>query len=266
MIKTLFLANMRKYWILIVCFFLILAMYSSIFVSIFEPDDAGSLAEMFDLFPEGLMKAFGFDSFGTTLLGSLDSFLYGFIMFTFPMIFSIVLAHGLVGKLADKGSMAYLLATPHKRIKIVATQAVFLIVSQIVVIAATAALIIAMSEGLFPGMLEMGKFIKLNVVTLLCILAVSGVSFLFSCLCNEAKFSLAFGAGIPIIFIVVTLLRSLSDSLDWMKYLSFYSFIDSAKIFAGGSYFAVACLVLTGIILVLYGSAAAIFNKKSFIV
>lgn len=266
MIKALFLANIRKYWILILCFFLVLVMYASIAVAMFEPGDAANLADMFEYFPEGIMKAFGFDSFGTTLLGFLNSFLYGFIMFTFPMIFSIILAHGLVGKLVDRGSMAYLLATPHKRIKIVLTQAVFLIVSQIVIYAGVVAVIIAMCEGMYPGLLETGGFIQLNVVTLMCILAVSGMSFLFSCLCNEAKYSLAFGAGIPIMFLVVSLLRQFSESLNWLKYLSFYSFIDSEQILAGGSYISFACLTLTGIIIVLYSSAAAIFNKKSFIV
>lgn len=266
MIKTLFLSNMRKYWVLMLCFFLILVMYSSIAVGMFEPEDAQSLVDMFEMFPEGLMKAFGFDSFGTTLLGFLDSFLYGFIMFTFPMIFSIVLAHGLVGKLVDKGSMAYLLATPHKRIKIVFTQIVFLIVSQIIIYCAVVALMIAMSEGMYPGMLETGKFVKLNVVTLLTILAVSGVSFFFSCLFSDSKNSLAFGAGIPILFLIFRLLRALSENLSWMKYLSFYTFINSEKIFAGGSYFAAACLTLAGIIFVLYGSTVAIFDRKSFIV
>lgn len=266
MIKTLFLSNMRKYWVLMLCFFLVLVMYSSIAVGMFEPEDAASLVEMFEMFPEGLMKAFGFDSFGTTLLGFLESFLYGFIMFTFPMIFSIVLAHGLVGKLVDKGSMAYLLATPHKRIKIVLTQIVFLIVSQVIIYCAVVALMIAMCEGMYPGLLETGKFIKLNIVTLLTILAVSGVSFFFSCLFSDSKNSLAFGAGIPILFLIFRLLRALSDNLSWMKYLSFYTFIDSQKIFAGGPYFAAACLTLAGIIFVLCGSAAAIFDRKSFIV
>ena len=46
-----------------------------------------------------------------------------------PMVFSIMLANKLIMGYIDNGSMAYLIATPNTRFKIVLTQALFLIIS-----------------------------------------------------------------------------------------------------------------------------------------
>ena len=44
------------------------------------------------------------------LLGFMISYLYGFILLVFPMVFCILRANGLVAKYVDRGSMACLLA------------------------------------------------------------------------------------------------------------------------------------------------------------
>ena len=46
-----------------------------------------------------------------------------------PLVFSIMLANKLIMGYIDNGSMAYLIATPNTRFKIVFTQALFLIIS-----------------------------------------------------------------------------------------------------------------------------------------
>ena len=72
-----------------------------------------------------MMAAFGMTSIGDTLIEFLSAYLYGFLFMILPMVFSIMLANKLIMGYIDNGSMAYLLATPNTRFKIVFTQALF---------------------------------------------------------------------------------------------------------------------------------------------
>ncbi len=55
----------------------------------------------------------GFSGLVTDLTGYLASWLYGLLMFGFPMVYCIILGNRLVARQVDSGSFAYLLSTPH---------------------------------------------------------------------------------------------------------------------------------------------------------
>ncbi|MCA5959470.1 hypothetical protein LC724_01285 [Blautia sp. RD014234] len=55
--------------------------------------------------------------------------------------------------------MAYLLAVPQKRWKIMLTQCVFMLTCLVVMVVYVTCLILAFSEALFPGEMETGAFL-----------------------------------------------------------------------------------------------------------
>ena len=110
-------------------------------------------------------------------------------------------ANSLIAAQVDRGSMAYLLSTPTKRSTVVLTQAVYLIVALIVMLAiATLVGVLSIQTFQSDADISISDFLMLNLGLFLLMFATSGISFLFSCIFNLSKNSIAFGAGIPIAF------------------------------------------------------------------
>lgn len=261
--KTLFKATLKSNWTIGLFITLILLMYMTISISMFDPNNVETIEGMLKMMPEGMIKAFGFDNLGTDLTGYLSNYLYGFIFLIFPTIYCSIVANKLIAKHVDSGSMSYLLTTPNTRVNIATTQAVYLISSITVIFIINVGVAIVMSGSMFSGHLDIGKFLALNLVTYLATVAVGGIGFLSSCIFNETRYSVAFGAGVPVVFVVVKMLTGISETLSWLKYFSIYSFINIDEILSNNTYVIVSSLILLGICVALYYAAITIFNRKS---
>jgi ABC-2 type transport system permease protein len=87
------------------------------------------------------------------------------------------------------------------------------------------------------------------------------ISFFFSCFFNDTKFSLGFGAGIPITFLLMNMLGGASKDLEILKTLSIYGFYDPVELVHGGDYFIVNILYI-GIIVILFVAGVLVFKNK----
>jgi ABC-2 type transport system permease protein len=104
-------------------------------------------------------------------------------------------------------------------------------------------------------------YLMLNLGAFLLMFAISAISFLFSCVFNLTKNSLAFGAGIPIAFFIFQIMSQIGDSLSGFKYLSLNTLYDTNAIVNGGSYgMKFAILAVIGV--VLYAVGMNSFQKK----
>lgn len=260
---TLFKATLKANWLIALFFTLFIMIYVTTSVSMFDPESAEALSSMMKMLPEGLVKALGFQNMGTDLTGFMSNYLYGFIFLTFPMIYCAIMANRLIAKHVDSGSMAYLLTTPNSRIRIAATQGLYLAVSVLAIMVVNVGLAILMSESMFPGHLLVGKFLLLNWVTYLAMLVISGISFFASCYFNETRFSLIFGAGIPVLFLVFRMVSEVSEDISWLRYLTVYTFINIEEILANPSYAFPVTLILAAVSAVLYVAGVTVFNRKS---
>ncbi|HBA05476.1 MAG TPA: hypothetical protein DCW51_16900, partial [Clostridium sp.] len=113
------------------------------------------------------------------------------------MVYCIILGNRLVARMVDNSSFVYLISTPNSRSKIIITQGIYALVSIIVLFIALFGAGIIFSEIMFSGTLDIRQFLSLNFTTMLVNMVVMMISFFFSCLFNETKLSLTFGAGIP---------------------------------------------------------------------
>ena len=261
--KALLVANLKGNWGVWLFVTLVLLIYISTSVTMYDPTSIEKMEAMFKLLPEGMLKAFGFDNLGSDLTGYLGHYLYGFIIVIFPIIYIVLTSNKLIAKHVDSGSMAYLLTTPNSRAKIAANQAFYLLISLAALLMVDVGILIALSVSMFPGMLDVGKFLALNLVTYLVLAVVCGISFLFSCLFNDTRRSLAFGGGIPVAFFVIKMVSEISSDLDWLKYLTLYRIINIDKILVDGTYAVVSSLILIGAAAVLFLAAIRIFDRKS---
>lgn len=257
---TLFKRDIKSNYKLILIFLAILTLYSVSIVYMYDPKTTSAFEEMAKSMPE-IMKAFGMASVGSNLTEYIANYLYGFIILMFPIIFIIILGNKLVISYVDKGSMAYLLATPNKRVKIALTQAVFMWVSSAILLIYTTGIIIFFSNSLHGGELDIKTFIIINVSLYFIQIAVSGICFFASCISNDTKLYFTIGAGVPILFYLLQALANVGDKLENLKYFTLFTLFNTGDIIAGKS-LVIPIGVSLIIALVFYGAGIYIFSKK----
>ncbi|WIV13321.1 ABC transporter permease [Proteiniborus sp. MB09-C3] len=247
-----------RLWIILAA---VITMYFTIIVTMFDPELGAALSEFAKAMPE-LMSMFGMDYAGTTLVGFMSSYLYGFIMLVFPMVFSILTANRLVARQIDRGAMAYILASPISRKKIAYTQASVLCTGVFMLILFSTLVGITAAKIFFPGELEIGKFLMLNLGTLALQLFISSICFICSCIFNDTKFSVSFGAGIPSLCFIIQMIANVGDKLKNAKYATFFTLFNTEGILARevSAYWGIAILFAGA--LILYASSIIVFSKK----
>lgn len=258
---ALFKNTLKRNWVLLAIFLGVLSMYMTVMLSMYNPDDMELLSSMIQLFPPELMKAMGFESIVTDLTGFLASWLYGLLMLGFPLVYCVILGNRLVAKMVDNSSFAYLLSTPNSRVRIIVTQGIYALSSVAVLMTVMFGVGVILSAVVFPGLLDVGQFLRLNLTTMLVNMTVMMISFFFSCLFNETRFSLLFGSGIPIVFLLMKMLGGVSESGSLIKRASIYGLYDPVKL-VGGESMVFVNLIYISLIAILFTGGVMIFRKK----
>ncbi|MBY0754178.1 ABC transporter permease [Clostridium sardiniense] len=257
---TLFKRDIKSNYKIILLFFAILTLYSVSVVYMYDPTTTSAFEEMAKSMPE-LMKAFGMASVGANLTEYIANYLYGLIILMFPIICIIILGNKLIASYVDRGSMAYLLATPNKRVKIALTQAVFMWLASAVLLIYASGLIIFSCNILHGGALDVKTFILMNVVLYFLHVAVSGICFFASCISNDTKLYFTIGAGVPVLFYLLQALANMGGKLENLKYFTLFTFFNTGDIIAGEK-IVTPILVLLSVAIVLYGAGIYIFSKR----
>lgn len=240
---TLFKKEIKSNWLLLVIFLAVLSVYGSMITMMYNPEMGDSLKMMADSMPD-LFAAFGMADVGQTLLDFVSGYLYGMLYVAFPGVFIIILSNRLAAKYVDNGSMAYLLAVPQKRWKIMMTQYIFMLVSLIVIVAYVTCLVLIVSEVLFPGEMETAAFIRINVGLLGILVFFGGACFCASCFSNESKISSAVSTAVVVYSILIQMISQVGDKFEKIKYATPMTLFDIEGLSAGDGKAWIMCGIL----------------------
>lgn len=216
MSATLLGKEIKDSWKMLLIFVLILAMYVSVIVAMFDPALGESLNMMAESMPE-LFSAFGMANVGSTLLEFVANYLFGFLLLVMPLVFIIILANKLVAKYVDNGSMACLIASPLSRGKIIGTQIFVLVFELFLLIAFSAGLMIGLSEGMFPGELDIIGLLMVCAGLFCLLFLFAGVNFMCSCIFNDARTAAGIGAGICVVWVLLKMVGDVSDKFSFLQ-------------------------------------------------
>ncbi len=258
---TLYKREMKRSIKLLIFFAAVLTMYIAIILSMYDPKTMAGLETFFKIMPQ-LMAAVGMTGGELSLIGFMISYLYGFIFLIFPMVFCILRGNGLIAKYTDNGSMVTLLAAPVRRGKVVFTQMMVLITGIILLMVYSTVLEIILINIQHPGELVVSELLRLNLGLLCLHLFIGAICFLASCVFSEAKYSLAIGAGIPVVMYIIQMLANMGKRADVCKYFTFFTLFDPKGLAAGNVGAAGFAAVLAIGAVILYGCAAVVFCKK----
>lgn len=258
---ALFTSGLKGSWKLWLIFLAVMSMYIGVVISMFDPDLGSAMDELISEMPE-LMALFGMLEAGNTLVEFMASYLYGMIFLIFPMVYTIMTANRLMAKQIDRGSMAYLLAAPVSRRKVALTNLAVLLTGITLLVIASSAIGALAAHIMFPGELDTTGYLKLNGCVLLLHLLISGICYLSSCIFNDTKWSVAFGAGIPVFCYVIQMIANLGGTYENVKYATFFTLFSPSAILQGEEWTTMAMIALGTASLLLYLAAIAIFSRK----
>ena len=242
--KTLYAREMKNSVKLLFILAAVMALYIGIIIYMYEPEMMALLDSYVDAMPE-MMAAVGMTAGATDLLGFMISYLYGFILLVFPMIFCILRADRLLARYTTSGAMSYLLAAPVSRQRIVTTQIAALISGTFLLILFATALEILVAEHFFPGDLDIPDLLAVNTGLLCLQLFIASVCYFFSSACSDCK-------------LILQMLANTSDKAADLKYATFFTLFDPTGLAAGdisallssGALFlaAILCFILAGLV------------------
>lgn len=229
--KPLFQKELKANYKLFLIFIAVISLYESVVIAMFDPTMGESLQMMSESMPD-LFAAFGMVGFSSVLIDFMAELLYGFILVVIPMVHLILLTNKLVVRYIDRGSMAYLLATPNTRKKVIVTQAICPMLANLALVLYTILLGIIVSKILFPGELEVAKFLLLNLGLYALLFFLSGLCFFSACFFNDSKVCSGVGAGLCILFVVLKMLGQVSENSKVFSYLTPVTLFDAKNLVA----------------------------------
>lgn len=246
---------------LLLIFAAIITMYVSIIISMYDPQLMETLDSFVEVMPQ-LMAAVGMSAGATSLLGFMISYLYGFILLVFPMVFCILRGNGLIAKYVDRGSMVSLVAAPIRRSIIACTQMFALLSGVSLLLIYTTILEIVCAQAGFPGELILSELLKLNLGLFGLHFFIAGICFLASCIFSDTKYSIGFGAGIPALMYVLQMLANAGEKAKAAKNFTIFTLFSPEGIVAGETGAALGVVALFLGAAVLFAAGIIAFTQK----
>ena len=261
MIGTLLKKEFKANLLILIIFMALLSMYSVIIVAMYDPKLGESMNMLAKSMPE-IFSAFGMSNPGTTLLDLITNCLYGFILIAIPFVFTIIMCQRLVARYIDKGSMAYLLATPRSRFSVIITQLIVLLGGLLILVVYVTGLILMSGQIMFDELIPLKELLTLNLGLYALHAFLATMCFLFACSFNETKFSIGIGAGLGLVFILIQMLSQIGDKMDFLKYLTPLTLFDATGLTGFDSMALINIVILFVAAILMAIIACRIFQKR----
>lgn len=261
--KTLLFRELRGLWKLLLIFGGILTLYITMIISMYDPAVIGSIRQFQESMPE-LMAIVGMTGTMGTLLEFMTSYLYGFLLLVFPMVFSIFCAYRLVGKYIDNGSLVFLLSAPVRRRTVIITEITAAFSGLFLLLFFVTALEIFCAQIQFPEEICISGLLLINFGLLGLHLFILGIGIICAVSFNDLKGSIGAGAGIPALSYVITMLGNAGEKTEIFRYISFFSLYDPSGLISGEAQASIGIGILYAGSFLLLGLSVLIFSKRDF--
>lgn len=189
----------------------------------------------------------------------------------------MIAANSLIAAQVDKGSMAYILSTPTKRSAVAVTQALYMLLVPLVILAVTCCVKIATGMAIL-GDIDVPRTITLYLGMYLVVEAAAGICYLCSCIFNQSSKALSIGGGITLWFFLAALLGMFgsedmvnmgvgSETLDVFNKLTIISLFDADAVQTIGTNsvdtgFVPGMIILAVVAVICYTAGCVKFCKK----
>lgn len=238
---------------------LLMLMFISLYPSILENSE--QLNQLFESYPEGLKSAFGLEDINFDTLEKFLSMEY--FSFMWPILM-IVIAISIAASLArekETGTMSILLSRPMSRLKVylghyAGASVILAGFSAITIFAAVPLAYLYNIDIVFKN------YVLMFIISFLFGLAILSVSMLLSAIFSEKSKVLVFAGGMMVGMYAINIIARLKESLDFIKYFSFFHYFNSSTVLAKAQLGIEPVAVFLVVSLVCITLGAYIFNRK----
>ncbi|MCD5322897.1 MULTISPECIES: ABC transporter permease subunit [Pontibacillus] len=263
---SLYLRMLRLHLMSITAFSFISALYMLLIIWIFPTfaDKMDVMNELISSMPAGFIQAFGLEAGMGSLGEFLSSKYYEMIYIIILSIYSITITNQLIAQFIDRGSMAYLLATPFSRTKVALIQfSVFLTGLLVIMIVTTVTGLWGQNSLILStNQMDVQAFIEVNLLGTLLFFAIGSINFLLSCSFNDEKRALGLASFVIFLMYGFDIVAKLTEKLSWLEYASIFSFFQASDILRSGSASVYSYIGLIIIGLITLSASIWIFKKR----
>ncbi|WP_410512218.1 ABC transporter permease subunit [Paenibacillus sp. BR2-3] len=223
-----------------------------------------AIDDLVSAMPEGVGNAFGLNSGFASAEAFISGEYYGLILVLILSIVCVQMSTQLMARLVDRGSMAYLLATPTTRRKVAFTQALVL-TTALFVIMATTTLAGFIGDAWFLGgeyEFNSSRFVQLNGVAFLLFFAIGALSFLVSSISNDEKKAFGISGAITFGFFTLDILGKISEKMEVLRYLTLFTLYQPGKIVNGTVEVALVSLALLLVGVFAFALGIELFRRR----
>ncbi|MFV0255303.1 MAG: ABC transporter permease [Erysipelotrichaceae bacterium] len=258
---TLFKREFKNSLPLLLIVLSIMTLYISIIIYMYDPNMLDMLNSFTEVMPE-IMAMVGMTGATDSLLSFEASYLYGFILILFPMLYIITRNNSLIKKYIENNSMAALLAAPITRVKFALTQAITLISTTFILVSLVTLIQFSCGELMFPNETSLLELIQLNAGLFSLLLFIASLAFMANCIFNNSKIALAISTGLPIFMFVVQMIANLGGDMEIAKYFTFFTLFDPSGLINAESFAITGAISLALAAFLLFSVGILAFNRR----
>jgi ABC-2 type transport system permease protein len=261
----LFKFTLKSNWLILVIFTVLMVGYLVLILSMYDEEIVETLEAMVEMYPPGMLAAVGMDKIPANLTDFTASYFYDFLVQLLLLVHVIVLPIRLVVKHVDNGSMSYLLSTPNGRVKIIVTQAIYMVLSFGVMMFVVTAIGVLFSQSFSPGALDIPAFLSLNLATYFTASALAAIVFFLSCAWNSTIYTAATGSAILVLFFIFSTIGRFGHHEGFygiVAMISIFRLLEARAIINGEINMWVNNLILLSIAAGSIGAGIAVFRRK----
>lgn len=264
MIGTLFAKEFKSCLPLVIIFAAILTVYIVAVTAMYDPDMNATLDQMIQAMPD-LFAAFGMGHAATTLLGFQLNYLYGFLLTLLPLVLILLLVQRLMVRPIERGTMAYLLASPHGRIPIAGTMTSVLVVSLAVLMAYVTVLELVTTMVMFPDDLDIAGLLMVNVGLYALWLLLTAICLLSACLFAGTAAASWAGGGLCLLEFVIQMVSQLGDDMKNVRFLTLFTMFDGYGLSDGDAQAGGLAVLMAIAAAALTGVSLAVFSRRDLV-
>lgn len=260
-IKRFIKVNLKSLSIYIVLCTLFNWMFVAFFPSLI--DEAEKLGEAFESYPEEFLRAVGVDM--NQMFMSLEGFLgvenFSIIWPLIAIILAISLASSFLAGEVDEGTIEVLLAQPVSRVKLFFSKLIagFCLIASFTVLSIFSVIPFALLHNVD---FDISVYFTISFLGLLFSLAIFTMTMMISAAASVKGKVGAVSSGIMIGMYALKILSAFKESVDSVKYLSFFHYYDSNKALIENSINASSILVFLICSIVFTVVGVIIFNRR----
>lgn len=190
-------------------------------------DQADKFAEVMDAYPTAFIEAFGIEPEG--LFSSVEAFMaaehFSLMWPIMILVIVVAFASGAIAGEIEKGTIEILLAQPISRLKLYWGKFISGMFSLLLFVLISNSSIIVFSI-LYGVEYQLSNLALISVVGFLFGFAIYGLTFLFSSILSTRGVTSSMSAGIVLIMYGLNIVAKLQESLESLKYISFFHYYD----------------------------------------